>query len=164
MFGRWYHKKEFRCMDQVEYSQQYQSSRVHFLHTLIAIFMSNPICMHNRIQIRVARRGAEMLAVGGNMVYSTCSLNPIENEAVLHRLLSEANGSLELVDVSDKLPGLKYNQGLSTWTIMNRDLTIFNQPEDVPDAIKGLFRPAIFPPKPEDAAAFHFERWYLNLT
>ncbi|XP_046652158.1 tRNA (cytosine(34)-C(5))-methyltransferase-like [Daphnia pulicaria] len=47
------------------------------------------------LQYRIARRGAEMLSVGGKMVYSTCSLNPMGNEAVIHRLLVEAKGSLE---------------------------------------------------------------------
>ena len=35
-----------------------------------------------------------MLAIGGRLVYSTCSLNPIEDEAVIHRLLSEAEGTV----------------------------------------------------------------------
>lgn len=48
-----------------------------------------------------------MLAVGGRLVYSTCSLNPLENEAVIQRLLMEADGSVHLVDVSNQLPGLK---------------------------------------------------------
>lgn len=52
-----------------------------------------------------------MLAVGGRMVYSTCSLNPIEDEAVLHRLLSESDGAIELVDCKDAVPGLVYNPG-----------------------------------------------------
>ena len=45
-------------------------------------------------QDRIARRGVEMLAVGGTMVYSTCSLNPIEGEAIVHRLLVAAEGAL----------------------------------------------------------------------
>ena len=57
--------------------------------------------------MRIARRGLEMLAVGGRMVYSTCSLNPLENEAVIQRLLLEADGSVRIVDVADQLPGLK---------------------------------------------------------
>ena len=54
---------------------------------------------------RIARRGLEMLAVGGRMVYSTCSLNPVENEAVVSRLLGEGAGSLRLVEVGEQLAG-----------------------------------------------------------
>jgi len=115
-------------------------------------------CSLNSIQFRVARRGAEMLAVGGKMVYSTCSLNPIEDEAVLHRLLVEAQGSLELVDVADKLPGLKYCKGLSHWVMMDRNMAVYEKPEDIPENVKSIIRPNMFPPKPEDAAKFHFER------
>lgn len=67
-----------------------------------------PFC---RIQVRILRRGAELLSVGGRIVYSTCSLNPIENESVIHRILSETEGALKLVEVSDSLPGLKYIPG-----------------------------------------------------
>ena len=34
-------------------------------------------------QLAIALRGAELLRVGGTMVYSTCSLNPVEDEAVV---------------------------------------------------------------------------------
>lgn len=63
------------------------------------------------IQSRILRRGAELLTVGGRLVYSTCSINPIENEAVIHRLLAETDGALQLVDVSNSLPGLKSAPG-----------------------------------------------------
>lgn len=65
------------------------------------------------IQYRILRRAAELLTLGGRIVYSTCSLNPIENEAVIHRMLLEGNGALELVDVTGDLPGLKYTPGKS---------------------------------------------------
>lgn len=61
--------------------------------------------------MRILRRGAELLSVGGRIVYSTCSLNPIENESVIHRILAETEGSLKLLDVSASLPGLKYIPG-----------------------------------------------------
>lgn len=99
-----------------------------------------------------------MLALGGKMVYSTCSLNPIEDEAVLHRLLSEAKGSLELEEVSEKLPGLKFVRGLSQWTVMTRELAAYSKPEDVPESMKHILRESLFPPKPEDADKFHLER------
>lgn len=62
------------------------------------------------IQFRIARRGAELCEVGGRLVYSTCSLNPIENEAVLCRLLKECNGSLKIIDASANIKTLKYTE------------------------------------------------------
>jgi 16S rRNA C967 or C1407 C5-methylase (RsmB/RsmF family) len=50
-------------------------------------------------------------------VYSTCSLNPIEDEAVVAEVLRRCGGALELVDVSDILPALKRVPGLTTWKV-----------------------------------------------
>ena len=78
----------------------------------------NPVNSSNLhgIQYRIARRALEMLEVGGRMVYSTCSFHPLENEAVVARLLQDMEGRLQLVEVKDKLPGLDYCPGLETWT------------------------------------------------
>lgn len=50
-------------------------------------------CVFTRLQLRIVVRGAEQLAVGGRMVYSTCSLNPIEDEAVIAALLEKSEGN-----------------------------------------------------------------------
>ena len=34
------------------------------------------------LQLNIARRGVELLREGGTMAYSSCSINPVENEAV----------------------------------------------------------------------------------
>lgn len=57
------------------------------------------------LQYRVAKRASELSTVGGRLLYSTCSLNPVEDEAVVARLLKGAGGALRLVDFGDKLPG-----------------------------------------------------------
>lgn len=53
------------------------------------------------------------------MVYSTCSLNPIENEAVLHRLLVETEDSVQLVDGRDLVPGLVCDPGMVCCIILS---------------------------------------------
>ena len=42
-------------------------------------------CTLHGIQYRIAKRGLEMLEVGGRLVYSTCALQPVEDEAVVCR-------------------------------------------------------------------------------
>ena len=61
----------------------------------------NPKHSHNLhgLQHRIGKRGLELLAVGGRLVYSTCSLNPVENEAVVARLVAEAAGAVRVVEV-----------------------------------------------------------------
>ena len=58
------------------------------------------------LQIQIAMRGVALLKVGGLMVYSTCSFNPVENEAVVKEILLRCGGAVELVDASQMLPGL----------------------------------------------------------
>ena len=71
------------------------------------------------LQIRIAYRGLQMLAVDGRMVYSTCSLNPLENEAVIAEILRLTNGKVEVVDVSNDLPQLKRRPGLQSWKVFD---------------------------------------------
>lgn len=66
------------------------------------------------------------------MVYSTCSLNPLENEAVVAELIRATNGAVKVLDVSKKLPELKRTPGLSTWRVADRDLTWYNQFKGTP--------------------------------
>uniref|UniRef100_A0A804LSL7 SAM-dependent MTase RsmB/NOP-type domain-containing protein n=1 Tax=Zea mays TaxID=4577 RepID=A0A804LSL7_MAIZE len=69
------------------------------------------------LQVNIAMRGIALLKVGGRMVYSTCSLNPVENEAVIAELLRRSGNSVELLDVSSELPELVRRPGLSTWKV-----------------------------------------------
>ncbi|CAH2097810.1 unnamed protein product [Euphydryas editha] len=110
------------------------------------------------VQYRILRRGCELLAVGGRLVYSTCSFNPIENEAVVHRLLQEFGDSVHLVDVADMLPGLKFHKGMTHWRPASKDMVFYDKYEDVPENWQTVVRPQMFPPKPEDAEKYHLDK------
>jgi tRNA (cytosine34-C5)-methyltransferase len=118
---------------------------------------ANGLNLHG-IQSRIVRRGAELLTVGGRLVYSTCSINPVENEAVIHRLLAETDGALQLVDVSSSLPGLKYVSGMESWLVSSRNLEFYTSYEEVDEKWRTTIRPQMFPPKPEDKASYNLHR------
>lgn len=110
------------------------------------------------IQYRISRRGAEMLAVGGRMVYSTCSINPVENEAVISRLLRESEGSLELVDASSLVKGLVFNPGMTTWEIASKDMNFYSKHEDVPVEYHTFIHKEMFPPSAEEAEKLNLKK------
>ncbi|MCJ8749575.1 hypothetical protein PDJAM_G00178030 [Pangasius djambal] len=119
---------------------------------------SNSLQLHG-LQVRIAVRGVEQLAVGGRMVYSTCSLNPIEDEAVIASLLEKSEGALELADASTDLPGLKYMPGITSWKVMTRDGQWYSDWSEVPSSRHTQIRPSMFPPTdPEKLKSMHLER------
>ncbi|TRY63176.1 hypothetical protein TCAL_00487 [Tigriopus californicus] len=115
-------------------------------------------CNLHGIQYRVAKRGLELLAVGGKMVYSTCSLNPVEDEAVIARILSECEDTVELVDVSAEVPGLKFKPGLSQWVLADKENKFYAKFDEVPEVHHSLMRPSMFPPPVGEVEKLHLER------
>lgn len=52
------------------------------------------------LQLDILERAFKMLKKGGRLIYSTCSFNPIENEAVVAAALARHIKQMELVDIS----------------------------------------------------------------
>jgi 16S rRNA C967 or C1407 C5-methylase (RsmB/RsmF family) len=57
--------------------------------------------------------------IGGLIVYSTCSVNPVENEASVAEILRRGRGALELVNVDAVCPGLHRRRGMYTWLVLD---------------------------------------------
>ena len=71
-------------------------------------------------QVAVARRAASLVRPGGHLLYSTCSLNPVEDEAVVAAILEGPGGDeFELVDgACDRgAPGVRHRPGTRDWGV-----------------------------------------------
>ena len=112
------------------------------------------------LQLRIAQRGVALLKVGGYMVYSTCSFNPIENEAVVAALVEKCGGAVEIVDAADRLRDLRRRPGMTTWKVLTAEdegaMTEWARFEDTqregaaisPGLRRAFaFAPSAFPPK-----------------
>eukprot|EP00911_Craspedida_sp_UC1_P000193 UC1_evm1s151 len=117
---------------------------------------NNAMGLHD-LQCRILYRGIELAAVGGVIVFSTCSFNPVENEAVVAAALRKFKGSLELVDASDRLPLLKRLPGVASWTVMSKAGDVVSGPEEAPEG-SNKFTQSVFPPAVEEAEWMHLER------
>ena len=112
--------------------------------------------LHNQ-QVRVLTRGMALCKPGGIVVYSTCSLNPIEDEAVVLQAVEQSQGTFRIADTKNELTHLRRYAGMTTWRVANRDATAWFS--EVESAVKAMpqksgfhFSPSMFPPPAADAA------------
>jgi len=88
-----------------------------------------------------------VLKVGGKITYSTCSLNPIENESVVAAALKEFKGQIRLLKT--ELPGFRHQEGLKEWKFLNFEgkkkenesdsfFTEYHNYEEVPTQMKHI--------------------------
>lgn len=107
-------------------------------------------------QVRILVRALQMLKPGGRVVYSTCSMNPVENESVVAAAIERCGGpeKIEILDCSDQLPLLKRKPGLRKWQIMDKSARLWNSWEEVEEYVKstedgiipGRLVESMFPP------------------
>lgn len=120
-------------------------------------------------QVRILVRALQMLKAGGRVVYSTCSMNPVENEAAIASAIERCGGldKVQLLPSDDKLPLLKRKPGLKSWSVMDKSGRIWNSWAEVQEEIatngvtvyterlsEGMFTP----PEGSAGAQIPFER------
>ncbi|RLV95421.1 hypothetical protein JA1_001034 [Spathaspora sp. JA1] len=111
--------------------------------------IGNALGLHP-LQYNILNRGLQLLKKGGRLVYSTCSLSPVENEAVVAAALRKWGNQIRLVDVSQELPGLIRRKGINDWKVFGKDMDIKERgAEGIPDSV--------FPPNEEEVKEFNLE-------
>lgn len=60
------------------------------------------------------------------------------------------------MDLRDKLPGLKTNEGLSQWIVVSKDLDVYKTFDEVPEKWLTQIRPQMFP---QEKDIYHLNRW-----
>lgn len=71
----------------------------------------------SRLQAGILSRGALLLRPGGRMVYSTCSIDPVENESVVETVLDRFEWlQLAPIDAASTFPGLVTRPGMTERT------------------------------------------------
>ena len=129
----------------------------------------------HQIQLGILERGLELLKPGGLLTYSTCSLNPIENEAVVAAAIknkASAGVKVTILDSREKLGSFRTREGLSSWLVCDdfdkitrkreakaerKDtlgfddcFKVLDSYEDVPKDRRTLIKETFFPPPAEE--------------
>jgi tRNA (cytosine34-C5)-methyltransferase len=86
-----------------------------------ALSLWNPhiaVVLHE-LQVKILEQALRVVRVGGIVSYSTCSFNPIENEAVVAAVLRKFSiETVELVEwPMNAFPGLKLRNGVNSWLV-----------------------------------------------
>ena len=122
----------------------------------------------HKIQLAIALSGLQMLHKGGRMVYSTCSINPLEDEAVVAELLRRHwSDGLRLVDTRSLglLPLLQSRPGVSSWHC-DESIFLLGEPKvnheetlrRIPKLVESMRAPSR-----DEADLFHLDRCHRIL-
>ncbi|KAI3398805.1 hypothetical protein diail_8496 [Diaporthe ilicicola] len=119
----------------------------------------NALGLH-QTQVRILVRALQMLKPGGRVVYSTCSMNPVENESVIAAAIERCgHENVEILDCSNELPGLQRVPGMTKWKVMDKSGRIWNDWKEVQEWTEkesrdgltpGKLVPTMFPRKQDD--------------
>lgn len=106
------------------------------------------------LQLSILQRSVALLKDNGRIVYSTCSFNPIENEAIVGTLIKNSNGKLRIVDCSGMYPDMKRVAGLKHWIVQDKQGHTLLEPNSAIKITESMF------PNTEDLGLENCMRFY----
>ncbi|UKK00049.1 methyltransferase [Theileria orientalis] len=101
---------------------------------------TNGLHLH-KVQLAILKRGIELLKPGGELIYSTCSLNPLENEAVAN--YCESSDEVELVDL-EPIKGFQFETGLLDWKVPDLKGGYYSEFAEVDGSLRERIKETMF--------------------
>ena len=102
-------------------------------------------------QIKILDNAIRQCKNDGHIIYSTCAINPIENEAVVCHIMEKYKDEIEIINCGKKLRemGIKFREGLIKWKVCtgidnNNKLIWEEKYQNVKDNKSGLIRESMF--------------------
>ena len=70
-------------------------------------------------QVKILDNAIKQCRNDGHIIYSTCAINPLENEAVVCHIMEKYKDEIEIVNCGKKLRemGIKFREGLVKWKV-----------------------------------------------
>lgn len=125
----------------------------------------------HKLQLRLLVRSLQLVKKGGRVVYSTCSLDPLENEAVVASAIARMGGPsiFRIVKAPEFLVDgaeepFTYSPGATSWAVPDpefsaTDPNVYHRHYDVPEKLKlKEIVPSMFPPHARNS-----KDWEYNL-
>ncbi len=87
----------------------------------------------HKLQIDLLSKAIDITKPGGRIVYSTCSLDPVENEAVIAEVMRKF--PIKIIDGSELIKKLPCDRGFRDWKLLDDNGNITTK-IDVPNSIR----------------------------
>ena len=102
-------------------------------------------------QIKILDNAIKQCRNDGHIIYSTCSINPLENEAVICYIKDKYKEEIEIINCGKRLRemGIKFKEGLIKWKVCvgideNKKYIWEEKYENVKDKKSGLIKETMF--------------------
>ena len=103
------------------------------------------------IQVKILDNAIRQCKNDGYIIYSTCAINPIENEAVVCHMMEKYQDEIEIINCGKKLRemGIKFKEGLVKWKVCvgvdkNKKYIWEEKYQNVKDKKSGLIKESMF--------------------